>query len=721
MDEGKRAFFIESSELLEEIESSLLVLETSPGNSDAVNSIFRAFHTLKGSSGIIGLDDVESFAHTVENLLERVRQGEVRVTSDLIGLLLDCRDHIANIIPPALEDRGLELYAITEGKRLAELLGEYLGMSPVTAAQPSSPSKKVGEEGKEGELAETDNWHISLRFGPDIMRNGMDPLSFINYLSRLGEVVSLTTIFDAIPPAKDFDPESCYLGFEIDFDSDFDKKSIEDVFEFVYDDCTLKVIPPKSRIESYIQLIQHMPEDPMKLGEILVKGGALTPGELERALQAQNEGKAGGGRSIGEILVDEGMIDSSVLDAAVRKQKSSEKSRELTSIRVDTEKLDYLINLVGEMVIAGANVEQNAGRIKDRDLQQSTSALMRLIDEMRERAMTIRMMPIHDTFSRFQRVVRDFAKESGKEIRLEVYGGDTELDKTVLERIKDPLMHLVRNAADHGLESPEERTAKGKPPEGTIILNAYQETGDVVLEISDNGRGLDMERIRNKALESGIIDPDEELSESEVHRLIFSPGFSTAREVTSISGRGVGMDVVKSNIEALHGTLDLTSKEDMGTTVSIRLPLTLAIIDGFMVRVADSAYVVPMDMVVECLELTAEQRRAAHGRHFVDLRNEVLPYIRLREMFGIEGDLPRYEHILVVRHGTKTVGILVDELHGEIQAVIKSLGRLYREIKGVSGATILGDGTVALILDVPQLVETALELEARYAGKPQTG
>jgi len=735
-----QTFIIESSELLQEMENALLELENSPDDDDILNALFRAAHTIKGSSGIVGIETVERFTHRVENVLENVRQGKIKITNDLIELLLKCRDHIAMLVDVAISDAAAtEEMQVTEEK-LSSTLQTYLddGKDPeieamaaaaaaAAAAVAEAVEGTVPDDGTSGgRTVETDNWHISLRFEENVLRNGMDPISFINYLTRLGEIVSLTTITDAIPSVEEMDPESCYLGFEIDLKSDFDKQTLEDVFEFVREDCKICILPPRSRIEGYVTLINELPEDPLNIGEILIRGGALTQNELEDALAMQSEELAADAaegaeehRKIGEILVDEGMVRPPVIDAALEKQKKQKevKSQEAKTIRVDTNKLDLLINLVGELVIANASITQHAGRVNDLSLIESASTLSRLVEDIRDRAMQVRMIPIGDVFTRFQRVIRDVSRDLDKKIELVITGGETELDKNLIEKINDPLMHLVRNAADHGIETPAVRAANGKPEKGTVKLIAFQDTGSVVIQVTDDGGGLDREVLIKKAVEKGIIAEGQSLSEKEAFGLILAPGFSTAEKVTNISGRGVGMDVVKRNIQSLRGTVDIESHKGTGTTVSIRLPLTLAIIDGFMVGVGDSSYIIPLDMVVECIELPKEDRQNLSKRNYVNLRGEVLPYIRLRGLFNEPGKRSEYENIVVVQSAGQRIGMVVDELHGEVQAVIKSLGRVYRDIKGVSGATIMGDGTVALIVDVQSLVQSVIQGE----GKDTTG
>jgi two-component system chemotaxis sensor kinase CheA len=516
------------------------------------------------------------------------------------------------------------------------------------------------------------------------------------------------------------DPESCYLGFEIGLRSRASKAEIEAVFEFVQDDCEIRILPPESRIEEYMALIRSLPEDDLRLGEILVRCGTLTEKELAGALAIQSgvEDRTGEpARPLGEIILDSGMVRPAVVEAALEKQKQSRdaKSQENRVLKVDAEKLDHLINLVGELVISGAAASVFAKRSRDLALQETTSNIARLVEEIRDSALQLRMVQIGETFRRFNRVVRDVAKELGKEIELVITGAETELDKTVVDKIGDPLTHLVRNSMDHGIESTENRIARGKSPRGTVRLNAYHDSGNVVIEVSDDGNGLNRDRILAKALEKGLISAGQSLTDAEVYQLIFEPGFSTAAKVTNLSGRGVGMDVVRRNIEALRGTVEVRSQDGQGSMFRIRLPLTLAIIDGFLIGVGSSSYVVPLDMVVECVELTEADRLAAGERNFVNLRGELMPFIRLRDHFHEAGQASRRENIVVVRHAGQKAGLVVDALMGEFQTVIKPLGQVFSGLRGISGSTILGTGDVALILEVPALIQRASNQDVRQA------
>ncbi len=730
LQQVRHTFIAEARELLQEIENALLALEARPQDNETINTLFRAVHTIKGSSGIVGIETVERFAHLMENLLSIVRDGRIRVTNGIIELLLECRDHTAQLVELAAEEREPSADALARGAHLTGRLNTFLPSSAQeVVSEPVLKLKKAGDA--QGRLASTDPrfrhagtsaWHISLRFGADTFRSGMDPASFLTYLTRLGEITSLVTLFDSIPAFNEMNPESCYLGFEIDLKSDFDKKTLEDVFEFVREDSIIRILPPHSRLESYIELINALPEDAELLGEILLKGGALSQTELDDALRLQSAESAqadeGEGRQaaqpIGRILVNEGMVSDELVDAAIEKQKETRvhKSRESGTVRISAAKLDALVNLVGELVISGANVNQHTRRLKDNGLFEAASNMQRLVEDVRDTAMKLRMVAIGETFSRFNRIVRDISRESGKEMHLVITGAETELDKLVVEKINDPLMHLVRNAADHGIEGLEERKAAGKPVKGLISLNACYDAGSVVITVSDDGKGLDREKIKGKATLLGLIEADKTLSDGDVYKLIFEPGFSTAQEVTKLSGRGVGMDVVRRNIDSLRGTVAVDSVSGKGTRVTIRLPLTLAIIDGFLIGVAGSSYVIPLEMVTECVDLPDSERRVDKRRGYINLRGEVLPYIRLTSFFNCAGTLieaDTRESIVIVRYAGRLIGLVVDALEGQMQAVIKSLGSVYRDARGISGATIMGDGTVALIVDVPAIIKTVEE------------
>ncbi|POG24007.1 chemotaxis protein CheA [Aeromonas bestiarum] len=714
LDQALQTYIAEARELLEEMESALLTLENDPDNSELIGAIFRAAHTIKGSAGLFGLQPIVSFTHIVEDLLDQVRNQQLAITTTLIKDLLESRDHIERLVRLVAEQGaslGGDEQAQDSQLRLNLARHQTTRQTGLPECTPSAGSEPVSKE--EGHVSATSLWHISLRFGPDVLRNGMDPASFLRYLSTMGTLCAIETLHDALPDWEHFDPESCYLGYELDVDTQADKGALSDVFEFVRDDCRITILPPHSKLAEYIALIHDLPEDNDMLGQLLVKTGALTASELALGLQTQHDSPQTDSSKLGEILIAQGAVNEVVVDAALKKQHQNKenKTKEGRYVRVHADKLDDLINLVGELVVASSGASLLAQRSRDSQLQEANSTIAMLVEEIRDGALRLRMVPIGDTFNRFQRVVRDVSHELNKDIALVITGGDTELDKSVVEKIGDPLMHLVRNSMDHGIESAGQRLAAGKPARGTLTLNAYHDSGSIVIEIKDDGAGLNKAKILQKAQERGLVSANAVLTDQEIYQLIFEPGFSTAETITNLSGRGVGMDVVKRNIQALRGSVELDSKPGQGTRVQIRLPLTLAIIDGFLVRVSTTHYVIPLDMVIECVELTQSALADTQGRNYLNLRGEVLPFVRLQHYFDVEGARGRRENIVVVSHGGKKSGLVVDELLGEFQTVIKPLGKLFQRLQGISGSTILGGGEVALILDIPSLIQHAIDQE----------
>jgi two-component system, chemotaxis family, sensor kinase CheA len=771
LDDALQTFIVEARELLENMEDALLRVEQTPDDAETINAIFRAAHTIKGSAGLFGFDHVVEFTHVAESVLDLVRSDKLRITSELVVIFLGVCDHLGVLISGIAD--GVEPDEATRqaSSELVKQLRVYLGGPAPAAAASTVPAEHEGTvETETADGVGTDHWHISLRFGPDVLRNGMDPLSLLRYLATFGQIVQIVTLVEAVPTLAELDPETNYLGFEIAFRTDADKATIEGAFEFVRDDARIRILPPRSKITEYLRLIAELPQEELRLGEILVRCGTLTRGELDAALSQQAAELREPTQPIGEVLVDQQVVQPQVVSAALDKQKQvkEHKSTESGLIRVNADKLDEHINLIGELIIASAGASLIAQHTAIPELLETVARLARLVEEVRDSALTLRMVQIGATFNRFQRVVRDVSADLGKDIRLEISGAETDLDKTVVEKIGDPLTHLVRNSMDHGIEAAEVRVACGKPAHGTVRLNAYHDSGSIVIEVADDGGGLNRERILKKAVERGLVKADQVLSDPEIHDLIFLPGFSTVEQVSNLSGRGVGMDVVRRNISALRGTVDIDSTEGVGTTMRIRLPLTLAIIDGFLVGVSAATFVVPLDMVVECLELSEQEALDAHGRDHLNLRGEVLPFIRLKQLFDVpepprtaadpetddsSGDrdaLPRYgmssailtaegaaalagdpelafllhpvqrENVVVVQYAGRRAGLLVDHLMGEFQTVIRPLGEVFSGLDGISGFTILGNGKVALILDVPGLVRRVAGREGRRNTKATT-
>lgn len=719
-DDNLGLFFTESKEMLTEMESSLLALEKNMRDEESINALFRAVHTIKGTSSMFSLNEIESFTHIVENILDKVRNHTIELNTELIDILLKSRDIILGMVTIYESNPAAALAEelVSRKNKITGILKKYSETSVDSASVEKTEEiaeksyELAAEEPDPEDPAGNNYWHISLRFKEGLFNSGMDPVPFINYMEKHGKILNLITIYENLPQFSKIDPEKCYLGFEIDYDTNFDKKRIDEALEFIREECDYRILPPKTLITEHMNHINNLPEEPMRIGEILKEGGTLTDNELKLALDIQktitssgetHEGKA----LIGEILVKEKMVHKAVVDAAIDKQQENEKTaeRKNKTIRIDAQKLDELINVVGELVINGAAMKQITEHIGNNLLTQTVLNMSRLIEDVRDRMMNIRMVQIGETFKRFERTVRDMSRENGKEIDLLISGSDAELDKTLIEKINDPLMHLVRNSIDHGIELPDERIRIGKSARGKIMLNAYHESGSIIIEVRDDGKGLDRDKILEKAVAVGLVQSGAELSDSDVFQFIFEPGFSTAEKVTTISGRGVGMDVVRRNIEAMRGFVSLESAKGAGTVTRIQLPLTLAIIDGFMISVGDLFYVLPLDMVIEGLEVKHADITSHSGGNYFNLRGEVLPYLRLREFFDQDNNPLETENIIVVEHARKRIGLVADRLIGEFQTVIKPMGKLFSSLNWISGATILGTGEVAIILDIPKLIQ----------------
>jgi len=710
-DPALETFLAESAELLRVMEGVLLRCEEGVADAEAINELFRAAHTIKGSSGLFGLDSIVAFTHIVESVLDTARAGRTPVTPAVAAILLDCVDHIEKLVDSiAGGGEANDEALLNSGSVLLERLTTETGFTSKAAAKaaPITPVAVAAHAPAQwaGPTTSAPTWHISIRFRETVLKNGMDPLSFIRYLTTFGSINGIQLVDDALPPMDQFDPENCYVGAEIAFMTDADQARIEAAFEFVREDCTLKVLPPHGQVADFVALMTSLPEGRDRIGELLVRCGSLTTEELAAShdvgVSAPPAATVPPASSIGPAPAT-GAVPAAAAHPAEPRAPKDAKS-EGRSIRVDGDKLDTLIDWIGELIIAGAATGSIARQAGLPELHESARQLAYIVGEIRDQALKLRMVQIGSTFSRFQRVVRDVAREIGKDIGLQVTGAETELDRTLVEGIADPLTHLVRNAVDHGIEMPEVRQARGKPAAGLVRLHAYHDAGSVVIEVSDDGGGLKKERILEKALDRGLISAGQTLSDEQVYALIFEPGFSTAEQITNLSGRGVGMDVVKRNITALRGTVEIQSEEGRGTCVRIRLPLTLAIIDGFQVGVGRSQFVIPLDLVEECVEISDGEGSTEPPGH-ISLHGSVLPLVRLREMFDIREKQGRRQSVVVVRSAGKRFGIVVDDLLGELQAVIKPLSKLFSQLQGIGGSTILGNGKVALILDIPGLVE----------------
>jgi two-component system, chemotaxis family, sensor kinase CheA len=651
------AFRVEAGDLLDQIEQGLLDLSTRLDDQDLVNAVFRGLHTLKGSGAMFGFDALASFTHHCETAFDRVRKGLAPATQGLVTVILSAKDHMRALIDGDRTDAGLK----AEGDAILAALQHAVE----TAGDPAAAAAAAAAPAVPASAART-GWHVRFRLPPEAMANGTNPLMLLDELRDLGEcrIVART---DAVPPLDALVPVECHIGWDVELYGDVSRDDIDDVFIFVMDDMMLEVT---------------------RLGE--AAEAAAAPAAAPVAVVA----------AVAEVV------------APPAATKAAAKAGE--SVRVPAERLDELMDRVGELVIVHSRLSQLANAsAADLILRSISEEIERLVSELRDTMMVLRMVPVASLFGRFRRLVHDLARETGKTIELSTEGETTEVDKTVIERLADPMVHLIRNACDHGLETPEARIAAGKPPAGRVRLSAHQAGGEVLITIRDDGRGIDRERVRAKAEAQGLIQPGQAMSDSELLQMIFHPGFSTAAAVTNLSGRGVGMDVVKRTIESLRGAIDITSEPGQGSTVVLRIPLTLAIIDGLLVRVGEGRYVIPLAAVEECLELSLEEDLRSRGRSFITLRDRLVPFIRLREMFETGTRPDPHQKIVVIATGAERVGLVVDQIIGSHQTVIKSMSPLHRDVATFAGATILGDGGVALILDVVQLVTAGQHQEER--------
>lgn len=661
-------FLQEAAEQLALIEQIILEVEENPQDMESINRLFRVFHTIKGSGAMFGYDHVAAFTHHVETILDKVRNGQVPISKELVNVILAAKDQIEVMLK---SDEAL----LGVPDRRAELIARLNALMP--GAAPAAASASVAEPASTtAEKVTTSSvvtYHIRFRPEPGILTRGIDPASLLNDLKVLGECkISANT--DAIPALEQCTPEFCGFKWDITLTTDCGVEAIKDVFIFVEDDSEISIEEVKNTEAATPAPKQETVAAPVETNAPAIV--PMTPAPATNGAKASNGKSANGHKTNG--------TDGSV--------------------RVPSERLDRLVNLLGELVINQSRLAQVSSRLDSAELSAPTEDLERLVAELRDIVLGIRMMPIGTTFSRFKRLVHDLSDELGKEIDLVAEGAETELDKTVIDQLGDPLVHLIRNSIDHGIAKPDDRLRAGKPRRGTIRLSASHEGAHVAIKIEDDGNGIDKEAIRAKAIEKKLISPDVALSDRELFNLIFLPGFSTAKTITSVSGRGVGMDVVKRQIDALRGSVEVTSQVGVGTCITLTLPLTLAIIEGLLVEVNREQFIIPMALVTENVELASEQRAGNNGRNILAVRGEQIPYLRLRNIFDITGGEQEIERVVIVNLAGHRVGLVVDRVIGSHQTVIQSLGRLYQNIEVASGATIMGDGRVALILDVSGLV-----------------
>jgi two-component system, chemotaxis family, sensor kinase CheA len=711
IDEHQALFKEEAYELLGVLESSLLELEETPDDEELIAKVFRAMHTIKGSGAMFGFDDISEFTHEVETVYDKIRNGHIHVNKEIISLTLQAKDLIRFMLDSSSGEAQIDPAAVTEVintfKQLTLPKNTEVRTPPVApladwaSPPPSSPHSS--------EAVTT----YRIRFTPnrELFASGTNPLLLLDELRTLGEC-EIVAQHEGIPALDEIDPEHCYTAWDIVLTTDKGIDVIRDIFIFIDDSCDIRIDIIHSLKD------QPGPDDtiPHKmLGEILIERGDITENQLKSVLDEK--------RLLGEMLVEKGMVAPEKVESALVKQQHVKQLREksqtrdegIASIRVPASKLDTLVNLVGELVTVQARLSQTASLLGDTDVLSVAEEVERLTAELRDNTLNIRMLPIGSTFSRFKRLIRDLSQELGKEIEMVTQGEETELDKTVIERLSDPLVHIIRNCIDHGIESPDVRVTSGKERAGHVSLSAIHSGAHVLIEITDDGKGLDKDAILVKAIEKGLVSPNSDISDKEILHLIFAPGFSTAASVTNVSGRGVGMDAAKKAIDSLGGSIDVSSEKGKGTSVTIKLPLTLAIVEGLLVHIADDHFVLPLSIVEECMELTRDDIHRSNGRHIAYIRGEIVPYISLRQEFAITGNPPDIEQIVITKVNGSRIGFVVDSVIGEHQTVIKSLGRCYKDVDTISGATVLGNGTVALIIDAVKLAKNIEDREMVHA------
>ncbi|TQF33424.1 chemotaxis protein CheA [Bradyrhizobium sp. UNPA324] len=672
----------EASELFEVLEGTLLDLGQRPDDRELVDSAFRALHTIKGSGAMFGFDKVASFTHEFETAFDRVRKGEIKPTQELISVALAAKDYIRALIedPQSTDD--------IIGEAILDDLKRF-----VTADQPGAPVVEIAEtpplapcESKQA------GWHLYLEFGSHILRNGSNPLDLLEDLCKLGPCF-VVPVTDGVPFLDEMDPEDCYLKWDVKLHAACDKDAIDDVFMFVQDEMKL-TLSPLEQVEAPapVPLFQLLDEE-LVVAEMAAPVVESAPVVKQAVAKAESEAAP---ESKPEIK----------REATPARREEAKQDRGIATVRVQAERLDELMDRVGELVIAQARLTQLASSGSDLSIKMIAEEIERLASSLRDTTMGARMVPIGSLFGRFRRLVHDLSRDLSKPVEFVTTGEDTELDKTMIECLADPLVHLIRNAIDHGIEDTATRAANGKTEQGRIELAAVHSGAQVLVTVKDNGGGLNTARIRAKAEEQGLIAVGAVLTDHEIHQFLFHPGFSTAQTISALSGRGVGMDVVKRTIENMRGSIDLSTRPGQGTTVTLRLPLTLAIIEGLLIRVGEGRYIIPLSAVEECIELTAEDERS-RGRNFLNVRGNLVPFLRLREIMTASGAPDQHQKTIIISTGETHVGLVADQIIGNHQTVIKSLSKLHSDVTIFSGATILGDGTAALILDVAQLVALA--------------
>lgn len=690
---GREVFKVETLELLEELESVILILEDNSNDDELIGRAFRAMHTIKGSASMFGADDIAEFTHDIETTFDQVREGKIKVSRELIDLTLAACDQIQIMVKEIDFDNST-----IDKTKLDKILSGFRQFSDNETENKIDTSSETNPEPEVNEETES-TFLIEFIPKPNIFAFGNDPKLLLDELKELGES-KIRCFYNKLPTLEKMEPELSYLFWKIVLRTNGDINTIKDVFIFVEDDCELKI----EIFDDGKNITKEL--DLNNLAEIYFENGKVVerdhPKIYKKILSTESEKKS----TVSSLKNKSKNNASNYLGGSENKNQNP--AHLVSNIRVASNKLDALVNFVGELVIAQARLSQYSNQNKVPELQLISEDIERLTNDIRDTSMDMRLVPIGTLFNKFKRLTRDLSREQNKVIDLIITGSETELDKTVIEKLNDPLIHIIRNSIDHGIETPDERKNNNKNINGKLELKAFQSGADVVIQIKDDGAGIDPEIILKKAIDKGLIANTVGMSEEDVLKLIFLPGFSTNETVTNLSGRGVGMDVVNKNIAALRGTVEIESEKGIGTTITMRLPLTLGIINGLLVKIANDHYVFPLHIVEECMEIMNQ-----NGKRIIERRGKALPYIRLREHFGIDGVIPKIEHVIVIKEKENEVGFAVDEVVGEQQIVIKSLGKMYKNVEGLSGATILGNGNLALILDTQKIVKNVVTEEER--------
>ncbi|TXJ55741.1 chemotaxis protein CheA [Brachyspira aalborgi] len=710
-DEFISIFLSEANEIVEGLENDLVLLEDNKSDEDLLNKIFRSAHTLKSSAGTVGFTTMSELNHVAENLLEKVRSGKLDVTPTMITVLLEFLDTVKIMLQNIIDGKGeadgvnnieslkAKIKAIADGNEIDASVQAPTTSSaaPTVKKETQTSTQAIEEPEKKEESASGSNvFHISMSFKATIFDNGIDPLMFLNDLRDIGTISNLKIDSSNVPPISALeDPYTCYTQFSLDISTNSTLEQVQNIFLFVIDDNDINISDAKVSVQK---------EDKIE-----------TQTETQVAEETKEEKTIEETKSQEEIKEEIKTEQAKPQTSAAKSQASSSvKVQAPSTVRVDTRKLDSLMNLIGELVIAQSRIMQLTQSLDiDNGLKEAVSSMDRTSRQIQEEVMNIRMMPVGPIFNQFHRYVRDLNLELNKEVKLVLKGETTEIDKNMLEQLSDPLKHIIRNSMDHGIErTKEERIARGKPEFGTITMSAAHQEGHVVIEVSDDGNGLNKERIYNKAIEKGLLSKDGKYSDAEIYRTIFSPGLSTAEKITDISGRGVGMDVVRANVEKMKGKIEIKSEEGKGSTFIIKLPLTLAIIEGITFALGEQIYIMPLISIIEQMKVKNEQIKPFEGRgEMIKIRDEYLPLIRLHKVFEIDTHIEDIDNgiVVVVEAGYRRCAIFVDELLDQQQVVIKSLDSAFSKHSGISGGTILGDGRIALIIDIQGLVNISLQ------------